>query len=102
LIPCQLFIIEGDHVTAYFIKITSLVDRDKDGVVGSFHEEITFFRGFNAYREKDRTSTGSAYTEIAVSLLDIIQDLRGYRDMADFRCISRITRHYVSSIVRNC
>ncbi len=47
-------------------------------------KNITFFRGFDAYREKDRASAGSTNAEITVPFFDVLHDIGCNGNMGSF------------------
>jgi hypothetical protein len=94
------FFIERDHVSAYFIKKTCLVNGNVDGVVGCLEQDIASFWRFYPDREENRASTGGTDTEITVLLFDIVQNLGSDHDAGNAGRIKRVTGHCTGSIVK--
>jgi hypothetical protein len=88
-----VFFEKGDHVQVDSIEKADLVDRDINGVVPGFEQEVSPFRGLDTRWQQDRSPAGGTDTEIAVPLVDIIEHFRNDGDPARGSVIRRVRNH---------
>lgn len=75
------------------IEKPGLVNRNIDGMVAGFQEEVTLFRGFDADRQQYRAAAGSTDPEVTVPFIDVGNNFRDDSDVTQGWTVMRMGMH---------